>query len=139
MKLSASGFHLLRKTGLAPRFHVFREGNRVLWAPPDWEQRAEPNARRATVSLKGPPRMLHAASNPVPLQCKVDFKCSSLTLEFSQRSAAYPSPRTLEIHAEPPRGPRPLRGVLWFVTDLSFKISCQGGGRWRWKGSGVWD
>ena len=90
-------------------------------------------------SLKGPPRMLHAASNPVPLQCKVDFKCSSLTFQFSQRSAAYPSPRTLEIHAEPPRGPRPLRGVLWFVTDLSFKISRQGGGRWRWKRLGVWD
>lgn len=33
MKLSESGFYLLRKTGLAPRLHVFREGNRVLWAP----------------------------------------------------------------------------------------------------------
>lgn len=52
MKLSASGFYLLRKTGLAPRLHVFREGNRVLWAPPDWEQRAEPNARRATAQSR---------------------------------------------------------------------------------------
>ena len=34
MKLSESGFYLLRKTGLAPRLHVFREGNRVLWTPP---------------------------------------------------------------------------------------------------------
>ena len=73
------------------------------------------------VSGSGPTRMLHAAGNPVQSQCKVDFKCSSLTFEFSQRSAAYPSPRTLEIHAEPPRGSRPLHGVLWFVTDLSFR------------------
>lgn len=46
MKLAVSGFCLLRKTGLAPRLHMFREGNRVLWAPPDWDQQAEPNTRR---------------------------------------------------------------------------------------------
>lgn len=50
MKLAASGFYLLKKTGLAPWLHVFREGNRVLWAPPDWDQRAQPNWRKATAT-----------------------------------------------------------------------------------------
>lgn len=50
MKLAVSGFYPLRKTGLAPRLHVFREGNRGLWAPPEWDQRAEPNPRRATAT-----------------------------------------------------------------------------------------
>ena len=59
MKLAASGFYLLKKTGLAPWLHVFREGNRVLWAPPDFEGNVRHGPRQcwACAPISEPPQI----------------------------------------------------------------------------------